>query len=450
MAEIKAQEGPQTQFLSTKADIAIYGGAAGGGKSFALLLEGLRHINNPKFNFNCFRRTTTQIRNNGGLWDESMALYNHFGSPIESSLMWKFNSGAKGKFSHLEYEKDVYNYQGSQIPLIMWDELTHFTEKMFFYMMSRNRTTCGVKPYMRGTCNPDPDSFVLPLIEWYLDGMGYADKSKGGIVRYLYPIDGEFVFGDNPEELQKKYKQPHPPLSFTFIPSNVEDNKILLESDPSYMTYLNSLPSIERAQLKDGNWYASDPTNRRYYAFNEHKHVAEFEQKGYPVYIGQDFNVDRMGGVLCEIYDDTIYIFDEIYLTHKDANTYSLRDHVSEKFGHLNLAFVPDSTGANRKTSAPKTDHQILRDAGFKVESSTNPAREDRFNCTNGLLEQNRIIVHPRCKHTIADLKNTKKIDSQNKKNGVEIRGHITDGLGYVAWKFFPLQNKRKSRMIQL
>jgi len=140
LVEIRPQEGPQTAFLSSPADIAIYGGAAGGGKSWALLAEPLRNISNPKFGAVIFRRTTTQIRNEGGLWDESSHMYAPLGGdPKDMTLDWRFPSGANISMAHLEYDKSVLNWQGSQIPLLCFDELTHFSARQFFYMMSRNR-----------------------------------------------------------------------------------------------------------------------------------------------------------------------------------------------------------------------------------------------------------------------------------------------------------------------
>ena len=138
---IEPQAGPQTTFFSTPADIAIYGGAAGSGKSFALLLEPLRHKNNPLFGGVIFRRNSTQVRNQGGLWDESMKLYPYCSAqPRQAFLDWVFPSGMKIKFAHLEYEITVLDWQGAQIPFIAFDELTHFTYTQFFYMMSRNRS----------------------------------------------------------------------------------------------------------------------------------------------------------------------------------------------------------------------------------------------------------------------------------------------------------------------
>ena len=121
--EIRPQPGAQEAFLASEADIAFYGGAAGGGKTWALLLEPLRHAGNPNFGAVVFRRNSVQVRNEGGLWDESAKLYPLVGAtPQESTLQWRFPSGAKLKFAHLEHEKTKLDWQGSQIPLIGFDE----------------------------------------------------------------------------------------------------------------------------------------------------------------------------------------------------------------------------------------------------------------------------------------------------------------------------------------
>jgi len=150
--EIRPQAGPQENFLATEADIAIYGGAAGGGKTWALLLEPLRHIHNPEFGAVIFRRTYPQIRSEGGLWSESSTIYPAMGGqPRESILDWTFPAGGRIKFAHMQHEINRLDWQGAQIPLIEFDELTHFTKEQFFYMLSRNRSTCGVRPYIRAT-----------------------------------------------------------------------------------------------------------------------------------------------------------------------------------------------------------------------------------------------------------------------------------------------------------
>lgn len=268
--EIKPQAGFQTMFLSSPADIAIGGGAAGSGKTFALLIEPLRHSDNKHFGAVIFRRTSPQIRSVGGLWDTSQTIYPFAkAEPKETNLEWNFPSGSTVKFSHLEYEKNILDWQGSQIPFIGFDELTHFTEKMFFYLLSRNRSTCGVKPYMRATCNPDPDSFVSKFIEWWIDqDTGFPIPERAGVLRYFIK-DGETIsWGDSKDEVL--YNMPHivnammeaneltnPKdlvKSVTFIPGDIYGNKELLKHDPGYLANLMAQDENTRAQLLYGNW----------------------------------------------------------------------------------------------------------------------------------------------------------------------------------------------------
>ena len=115
---ISPQAGRQTDFLATKADIAIYGGAAGGGKSFALLLEGMRHFQKKGFVGAVFRRDSTQLRD-GGLWSESQDLYSCFNGVKMSdvAMTWTSKEGGLLKFSHMQHEKDKLSHQGKQYSL---------------------------------------------------------------------------------------------------------------------------------------------------------------------------------------------------------------------------------------------------------------------------------------------------------------------------------------------
>jgi predicted phage terminase large subunit-like protein len=252
---IAPQPGPQQTFLSTPADIAIYGGAAGGGKTFALLLEPLRHFYNDKFSGVIFRRSTTQVRNPGGLWDESMSMYRQLGAhPRESVLEWVFPSKMTMKFAHLEHERTVYDWQGSQISYIGFDELTHFSEKQFFYMLSRNRSDSGVAGYVRCTCNPDADSWVRKFIDWWIGPEGLPVPERSGVMRWFVRQGDDLIWADTREELVSKYGSEQMPKSVTFINSNVYDNKILMEKDPSYLSNLLAQPTVERMRLLGGNW----------------------------------------------------------------------------------------------------------------------------------------------------------------------------------------------------
>ena len=251
---IKPQLGPQELFLSSSADITIYGGSAGGGKTFGLLMEPLRHIHISDFGAVIFRRTSTQVRNEGGLWDTSKQIYTHaHGDPKESVLKWVFKSGANVKFAHIEHDKNTYDWQGSQIPLICFDELTHFEESMFWYMLSRNRSTCGIKPYIRATTNPLAGSWVAKLISWWIDEDGFPCLERSGIIRWFIRISDEIIWANTKSKLLELYPDLLP-KSLTFIPAKLSDNKILEEIDPGYRANLMALPLVERERLLGGNW----------------------------------------------------------------------------------------------------------------------------------------------------------------------------------------------------
>ena len=258
---IKPHGGPQTQFLRSNADIAIYGGAAGGGKSYALLLEPLRHVHIPHFRCAIFRRTSEQVRTAGGLWDESCGLYPLVGGlGREQMLDWRWPTQSTIRFEQLQHEQTKLEYQGAQIALIGFDELTHFTETQFFYLLGRNRTTCGIRPYVRCTTNPDAQSWVARFIAWWIDqDTGYALPERSGVKRYFVREDEKFVWSDERQSLTGRYPK-QTPKSVTFIPAKLSDNPTLGQKDPDYIANLLALPRVERERLLGGNWKVSEST----------------------------------------------------------------------------------------------------------------------------------------------------------------------------------------------
>lgn len=273
---IEPQDGFQTDFVKCKADILIAGSGAGVGKTFSLLLDPLRYVNTKGFGAVIFRRTMPQIRNEGGLWDSSSKIYPFIGgTPKESTAEWKFKNGNKFKFGQLEYDKTVLDWQGSEIPYIGFDELTHFSKYQFFYLLSRNRTTCGVKPKVRATCNPDPDSWVFHLIEWWIDEDGFPIPERQGVLRYLL-VDGEnYIWGDSADEVIQKARylidpileaspdiNPHDLVkSVTFIAGSIYDNKKLLGANPAYLANLLAQDEATKAALLESNWKAKRNEN---------------------------------------------------------------------------------------------------------------------------------------------------------------------------------------------
>ena len=177
---------------------------------------------------------------------------------------WRWPRGGKIKFSHLQFDSTVYDWQGAQITLICFDELTHFTARQFFYMVSRNRSTCGVRPYIRATCNPDADSWVAGFLAWWIDpASGLPIPERAGVLRYFVRDAEKILWADKPEELMPDLPRredlppgidPPRPISVTFIPATVFDNPALLQINPEYYTWLLSLPTLERERLLYGNW----------------------------------------------------------------------------------------------------------------------------------------------------------------------------------------------------
>jgi phage terminase large subunit-like protein len=262
-------------FCATSADVAIYGGSAFGGKSWALAYEAARYATVPGYAAVIFRRTTPELTGGGSIWEETKGLYPHAGGRRRESpnLDWFFESGAWIGFRHLQYADTVYEHQGKQYAFIGFDEITHFEGSQFWYMLSRLRSSTTVARRVRATCNPDPDSFVRELIDWWIGPDGLAIEERSGVIRYMARVDERIVWGETPEDV---YRQaPHgvrrpgepprdaedsrmEPLSFTFIRAKATDNKVGLERDPTYLSRLALLPGAERERLLKGNWDARD------------------------------------------------------------------------------------------------------------------------------------------------------------------------------------------------
>ena len=257
MAELRPHAGPQETFLGTAADVAIYGGAAGGGKSFALLMEPLRHVTtNREFAAVLFRRTLADAKKPGGTWDQMMGMFGPLGAkPRNDVLSWSWPKGGKVAIGHLEHETTVNDWQGAQVPLFLFDELTHFSRGQFFYMLSRNRSTCGVRPYVRATCNPDADSWVAEFISWWIDpSTGFAIPERSGVIRWFIRVNDTLFWADSREQLLIDHGVDVLPKSVTFIKSTITDNPTLLTADPGYLANLHALDAVTRARLLDGNW----------------------------------------------------------------------------------------------------------------------------------------------------------------------------------------------------
>jgi hypothetical protein len=129
-------------------------------------------------------------------------------------------------------------------------------------MLSRNRSLCGVKPYIRATTNPDVDSWVAEFIGWWIDQTtGFPIPERGGKLRWFIRINDKLIWADKPEELVEAYGDKVMPKSVTFIPASIHDNQKLLLADPGYLANLMALDVVQRERLLDGNWKARKQIN---------------------------------------------------------------------------------------------------------------------------------------------------------------------------------------------
>jgi predicted phage terminase large subunit-like protein len=255
IAEMRPQAGPQDNFCASLADIAIYGGQAGGGKSFALLMEAARNIDHPKYRGIIFRRTHPEIVTGGGLWDAASELYPLISGIGKEQSRFEFPSGARIQFSHMQHETDKDRHYGAQYAFIAFDELITFTRRQFFFLLTRCRPPHGYdRPcYIRATTNPDADSWVKELIDWWIDDEGYPIYERSEQLRYFTIEDEKIQWVDDDWRGPDGVK----PLSITYIPASIDDNPALLERDPNYKRNLHAQDMVTRERLLYGNWKIS-------------------------------------------------------------------------------------------------------------------------------------------------------------------------------------------------
>ncbi len=231
----------QAEFLCRPEYEALYGGAAGGGKSEALVAEALRQVHIPHYKGIIFRKTYPQLRE---LIQKSHRIYQAaFPGAIYHATehCWIFPSGARIYFGSMPNQDSYENYQGLSFAFIGFDELTHFTEEEYLYLIGRNRADGeGLRVYIRSTANPG--------------GRGHAWVKARFITAmppnqpYHYQIE---LTGEGGQKTVVK-------RSRIFIPSSVWDNKILLENDPNYLANLAMQTEAKRRALLYGDWDSFD------------------------------------------------------------------------------------------------------------------------------------------------------------------------------------------------
>jgi hypothetical protein len=428
------QPGPQTEFIRIcgEVDITVYGGQAGGGKTYAELIQPTKHIKNRRFGGVIFRRQLTDVKKEGAIWDESCNLYPLLGAvPNKTELHWTFPSGCKFSFSHIEHEKDLEKWKGAQLGFCGFDELTTFTSRMFWYMFSRLRSMSGIKPYVFATTNPGANWVFVLLAPWV--DPKFPNPAKSGEVRWFIRPQNKIIWV--PQGTPKA-------LSITFIRATLDDNKKLTEANPEYRDRLEALPEEDKRALLHGEWGVK-PAHRVVSAFDETKHKKPYRSvdtsKWALCYVGADFGLINDAQIIGkrETTDSALVITKECWLGVE--RTYpEMAENLREM---ADGSAITDGTGGNRNTE--RGERQALRKEGIPLRDPdkdlTSPVLQ--YKNLNRCFRENLIFVSDECEELIEQLNNFERKKDANGDPTDEFDDsdmHLLCALRYLATLVFP------------
>ncbi len=424
-------EGPQTEFLAAAETDVLYGGAAGGGKSYAMLVDPLRYAHRAAHRALIIRRSMPELRE---LIDKSRELYPKAFPGCkyrEVEKLWNFPSGAKIEFGFLERDADVYRYQGQAYSWIGFDEITHLpTEFSWNYLASRLRTTDSeIVPYMRCTANPG--------------GVG-AHWVKN---RYILPSepDTSFVGKDG--------------LTRKFIPARLEDNPFLA-MDGRYEKMLKALPPTQRKQLLEGNWDVNEGAAFTEFSLEEHV-IPPFQ---IPIHWdrvkGIDYGYASESACIwatIDPSDGTLIVYRELYrkgLTGQDLGTIITEMEVEDPFS---VQGVLDTAAWSRTGTTGPTVGETLVRQGHKLRRADKNRIQGKIQIHEYLRLQPsgrpRLQIFSSCPSLIRELQSIPLDKSNPEDVNTHAPDHAYDALRYLIMSRprvnDPLAQMRHLRMEQ-
>ena len=396
--------GPQTEFLAASEQEVLYGGAAGGGKSFGLLADPMRYFDNPNFNGLILRRTNDELREL--IWKSQELYPKAFPGAkwAEKKSQWTLPSGAKLWLTYLEREDDVRRYQGLAFSYIAFDELTqHPTPFAWDYMRSRLRTTDPDLPiFMRATTNPG--------------GAGH------GWVKQMFidpaPANQAFVATDLSSGEPLEYPEGHekagqPLFSRRFIPASLTDNPYLMEGG-QYEANLLSLPENQRRQLLEGDWAVAD--GAAFPEFRQSVHVVEpFDiPDNWVRFRSADYGYSSWSAVHWYAIDpafETLIVYRELYLSKHTGKDLGRAVLDAEMGDSIKFGILDSSCWHNRGQIGPSiAEEMITMGCRWRPSDRTAGARVAGKNQLHERLKVDEETGHPgivffnTCRQIIADL----------------------------------------------
>jgi hypothetical protein len=427
----KPNTGPQTQFLAAGEREVLYGGSAGGGKSYAMLADPLRYMGHPSFSGLLLRHTTEELREL--VW-KSQEIYPKIWKGIkwsERKMQWVAPSGARLWMSYLDRDDDVLRYQGLAFSWIGFDELTQWaTPFAWNYMRSRLRTASSDLPiYMRATTNPGGP------------GHGWVKKMFIDPAPYGKTFDATNI--ETGEVL--KYPAGHSKAGQAlfkrkFIPARLSDNPYL-SREGDYEAMLLSLPEQQRRQLLEGDWDIKE--GAAFTEFNRDIHVVEpfHIPHNWVKFRSCDYGYGSFSAVLWFAVSpsEQLIVYRELYVSKVLAT--DLADMINEleaEDGNIKYGVLDSSLWHKRGDTGPSLAEQmIMRGCRFRPSDRSKGSRVSGKNEIHRRLqvdeytEEPRIVFFDTCTNMVSQLPAI-PLDKKNPED-VDTRAedHLYDALRY-------------------
>jgi len=427
----KPNDGPQTDFLASPERDVFYGGAAGGGKSYALIADLLRYCDNSNHRALVIRRTLDELTE---LINKSREFYpKAFPGAVfkEAKSMWQFPSGATAWFSYLDKDKDVSRYQGQSFTWIGIDEITHYpTPYVWEYLRSRLRTTDpAISVYMRCTGNPGS------VGGWWVKKM-YIDPSEPNKPFVATDIESgnQLLWPDSAQE----DRAGKPLFLRKFIPARLTDNPYLMQSG-EYEAMLRSLPEVERRRLLEGDWDVAE--GAAFPEFSKPVHVCEPTEipTNWLRIRAADYGYSSPSCVLWGAvdWDDNLWIYREFYGKGQTAENLAniIASYEGEDPGMYYT--VLDSSCWNRTGTGPSIAETMIR-AGVRWTPADRNRLAGKMEVHRRLQEhpvtkEPRIKILSSCTHLIRTLSSIPLSKTNTEDVDTKADDHAYDALRYMC-----------------
>lgn len=431
--EWRPHEGQQTRFLSSPAFEALFGGAAGPGKTECLVMEALRQVHHPRYNAILFRRTFPRLDSADGMIARSQLWYPAYGGRFNSQKhYWTFPSGARVYFGAMELEQDRLTYQGAQFAFIGFDELTEFTERQYMYLFTRCRVPAdsGLRAYVRAATNPGN-------LGHYWVKNRFVTTDIVNQIKYFARVEDKDI----------RVAKSHPDsLSRAFYPALMSDNPSV---DPEYRRRILMNPDpVEIARLLGGDWDAENTTGRIYpnWSYENIGESAEYNPD-LPVIWGVDDGYAYGQGIGSASFHPRVIlfgqetpigglnIFAEYYATEElsEVSIDTVTDPSKYPYKFPDIAYV-DSSAVELKAR--------IHSRNISATGATHAVSEGIKNVRRLICDGNgtRLLkIHPRCSNLIREIpayriNERSTVVKVGEPEPLKVDDHGPDALRYITW----------------